>query len=300
MLVSIVYCTKRPGGIDILFGGLKNQKDQDYELIIVDELADTRRDTVSTFADALKLTDKIVFHGKSKKKSYPPRPFGMANALNTGFLEVHGDPVIILTDFVYVEPNLVTHTKEWSSQILTHAIITVAAPQDQIDTRALIDNTATTIFTAPFLGNPIKNDWKILSMVPSSKEMVGWFDLACGSIPKPVLENLNGVDEQLDLGDDCHEINIRDRALLGGTRIGVDMDSYVQAIDHRRFSTESAWTRSPKNTNIPRWNVLYQAIMAGYYPVRPPFNNFCLRCNRKIPCLHESPYIQELSIGSSH
>jgi len=45
-LHSIVFVTKRPGGYDVLLEALARQTRKDYELICVDELADSRRSKV--------------------------------------------------------------------------------------------------------------------------------------------------------------------------------------------------------------------------------------------------------------
>lgn len=46
-LHSIVFVTKRPGGYDVLLEALARQTSQDYELICVDELADSRGEQVA-------------------------------------------------------------------------------------------------------------------------------------------------------------------------------------------------------------------------------------------------------------
>lgn len=46
-LHSIIFVTKRPGGYDVLLEALARQTSKDYELICVDELADSRRSKVA-------------------------------------------------------------------------------------------------------------------------------------------------------------------------------------------------------------------------------------------------------------
>lgn len=62
-LVSIIYLTARPGSYDMLFNSLYMQTDHSYELIIIDELVDHRKEAILRRSKELQLPVVAVVSG---------------------------------------------------------------------------------------------------------------------------------------------------------------------------------------------------------------------------------------------
>ncbi len=54
---------------------------------------------------------------------------------------------------------------------------------------------------------------------------------------------LNGVDEVLDLGDDCHEVNLLARAKLMGIGAWNLGNVAVELVEHHKWQRSHLWTR---------------------------------------------------------
>lgn len=54
---------------------------------------------------------------------------------------------------------------------------------------------------------------------------------------------LNGVDEVLDLGDDCHEVNLLARAKLMGIAAWNLGNVAVELVEHHKWQRNHLWTR---------------------------------------------------------
>ncbi len=132
-LLSIIFITKRPGppslplcqfsvacnqhagGYDILLTSLSQQSSKDYELICkaspptllhphsqhnapgIDELAPWRRDEVESAAAALNVP--LAHMTRSKPRARESR-FGIANAINSGFLLARGRYMTVLQVYI--------------------------------------------------------------------------------------------------------------------------------------------------------------------------------------------------------
>lgn len=70
-----------------------------------------------------------------------------------------------------------------------------------------------------------------------------------------------GVDETLDTGDDCHEVNLKQRSQMFGLDVWNEGGCPVQIIDHHRWERSDLWTRFTRDTNIFRWSFMKQQVM---------------------------------------
>jgi hypothetical protein len=70
-----------------------------------------------------------------------------------------------------------------------------------------------------------------------------------------------GVDETLDTGDDCHEVNLKQRSQMFGSDVWNEGGCPVQIIDHHRWERSDLWTRFTRDTNIFRWSFIKQQVM---------------------------------------
>jgi glycosyltransferase involved in cell wall biosynthesis len=282
MLISIVYVTKRPGGYDILFNCLKNQVYQNYELIIVDDVLDERKDKILEYAKELGIKLKITT--KSKKKTFADTKFGIANALNTGYMLSKGHLVLTLMDYAWIPDGLLQSIYNFYSQFKNKNNLLAFRERfyqtKDVVMEKLLDNSQLSIFKEYMVEDPEKMDLDIcINTKPSVNENVlydetKYWELFCACLPRKVLVQLNGLDEKLDYGDDFHEKNISYRSRMAGSKVFIDTKNIVLQLEHRNLLKEQnyTWNRFAKDTNIPVGNKLIKE--SG---VRVNHNNFNLK-----------------------
>ncbi len=90
--ISVLVPTMRLGGLDIIHHSLKNQTFQDFELVLVDALADKRRI----------VADKVQ-HLEPVGNRFPSSQY--CRAMNTGLKEAKGEIILLQVDYTYMPPN---------------------------------------------------------------------------------------------------------------------------------------------------------------------------------------------------
>lgn len=283
MKISIVYITKRPGGYDILFNSLNQQLYQNYELIIVDDIIDDRKELIENYAKEKNIFDKIVYLGKSKEKTFPDTKFNISNALNTGYIQTTGDIVLTLMDYAWIPTNLLMSINIFYNKYPNNllAFREIFYETKDVDKNKLFDNKTITIFEKEIDEEP-KNNYNIILKVnpkldrrseKSNYVPFNYWELFCSAIPRDILVKLNGIDEKLDYGDDFHEKNISLRARELGCKIFLDVKNVVQQVEHRNLCEEEneTWNRFAKDTNI---RVGHKLIKES--GIRIKHNNFSL------------------------
>jgi hypothetical protein len=262
MLHSIVFVTKRPGGYDVLLEGLARQTDRNYELICVDELADHRAHAVKEMAARLQVN--LVAITRSKPKTHPETRFGIANAINTGFVLARGHIVTVLQDNIYLPDFFVEKTLAFHADnpvgLISYPELRFVAPEGHVDINQLHDVSSVTVFKTPVQEGPQLEGWRPSNEGTMPKELwenmrIGargqfdWLECACCSLPYSVMVELNGVDESLDTGDDCHEVNLRDRGKMLDFRTWSEGSCPVQLIDHHRCTHKHTHALSHTHTH---------------------------------------------------
>jgi hypothetical protein len=101
-MISIILVTNRVGGLDVLFSSLRAQSNQDFELVLVDELRPYRR-------HATEQVGKGTWHitpGTTQRWGQYMR------ALNRGLDYSRGDVLLFISDYTALHPDtLATHAK---------------------------------------------------------------------------------------------------------------------------------------------------------------------------------------------
>lgn len=260
MLISIIYVTKRPGGYDILFNCLREQTYQNYELIIVDDVLDERKDKLLSYAKEKGIKLKIAT--KSKRKTFEDTKFGIANALNTGYILSKGKYVLTIMDYAWMPKTLLESIKNFYSERNEFNLLSFRERFYQTEgvvKERLFDNSCLSIFEKDMKKNPEELGWKVcIDTKPSVNDKepyveTKYWELFCACIPKKILFHLNGLDEKLDYGDDFHEKNLSWRARMMGCQVFIDTRNIVLQLEHRNLTgdTNYTWNRFAKDTNIP-------------------------------------------------
>jgi len=288
--LSVVYVTKRPGGYDVLFNSMKQQTSQDYEIIIVDELAPYRSTRIRHYARELGIESHIkdIVASKPKTDEWAQTRHAIAKSINTGLLLATGRVVTVVMDFAWAHPKFVERTLKFHDEhpksFLAHPLIWFAATgNEKIMVEDLRNPTAITIWKESMIVPPSKLDWtkfggevkfnsyatrpedamQMLSNLEGGKTTESgyekqpkkpngdmFWEMAFSSAPYAAFEQVNGVEEWLDKGDDCQEANVRERAAMFGYDLWVDYGSPVEQIEHRSFAQGPDWHRYAKDTNM--------------------------------------------------
>lgn len=217
--VSVCLPTMRVGGLDVVFAGLAGQQRRDFELIICDGIYDRRREIVAERARAYDFSVKHV----------PPldgNPFPVASFCryaNTALVHARGERVLMITDYTWLPPDSVaahaaSRTPEEGGLMCPHQYAALPplradfAPYQNEDTDRYVedldagrlDGCMWSILAEDFSGDPSQMP---LDAMAGSDPKLGRGPGGCESwlfhgkhesVPRDVLLDLNGWDEELD------------------------------------------------------------------------------------------------------
>ena len=287
--ISIIFVTKRPGGYDFVFNSLAQQTRKvpgDYELICVDELAPFRAERVRAQARALDINLVTIVPSKPRQERYSHFRFGIYNALNTGLLLSRGRIITILMDSGWLPDNYIERTLEFyadpaheRSLLAYPEWFFMAAPPSG---ERLHEPTSLHIFEDPWTAPPLEyiaggkmegqsrlrgvspgykrpqelvDAWLAGTPKGFQKQSTGdvFWEMSFCTAPWSAFEAIDGLEEFLDIGDDCHESNARLRAEKFGYDVWIDGNAVVQNIWHKSFEDSTLWNRYSADTNIPRF-----------------------------------------------
>lgn len=124
--ISVVVITARPGGIDVLLAGFKQQVFRDFEVVLVDALYEHRRDLVGDLFHTAKIP---VVHTPPRKRIFPFD--ACPQARNAAIAKVNGELIVWLVDYTYLPPRCLdehwgvyTHFNKVSSGMGAHMYFT--------------------------------------------------------------------------------------------------------------------------------------------------------------------------------
>jgi len=195
-IVSIVYTTKHPGSYDMLLTSLSLQSSTAYELICVDESAALRIGEIKQRARLMGVRLAAVLPGKPVEAS-KRRRYKLFSAYNTGLLSSRGAVITMLNDFSFLSRDFVrdtlafylkdeggeaSHGSSWSwtlrsKSLLGYADMFFSAPAYALNSSALVDNSALSVFVFDglFGVSPAATGWQVVEGVsPPESPKVGY------------------------------------------------------------------------------------------------------------------------------
>jgi len=297
--VSVLVATKRPGGMDAVLHSLSKQTSKNFELVIVDELWQ-REHLIRSRANELGINIRAISTSKPKGS---PQAFGFQNAWNSGLASVRAPYIAILNDYAWVPETFVENIilfYEGSRDdlppphhrrlcLISWPIIQFAVPEDYLDRSQLMNFSTLSVFTDELTGPPSQRGWSISDKLGPRDSLLNrfkphWFwDGQAMIITRGMMELVNGFDEMLDYGNDCHMQNIRDRAALVGGQVWLAPASLaVEEIDHHNWFERGEsqeflmFNRLTKDTNLNRWSRLLNRIKKGWKRLRAENFGFSL------------------------
>jgi len=272
MKVSLVVPTYRYGGLDVLFGGLKNQTMKDFEVLLIDDLLDERKDEVKEYAEKLGIS---LRHMKPKEQE-KGIPTGLCNAVNTGLIYADGDYIMFLEDHVWLNPSCLQRHLELQQPV---GRVTVG-PMHFCNHPPLKDlKGKITVFDKLYEDKPETvrcPDFRMLPNIEGVKEGETYrLNFFLANAPYSLMPNamfplqlcvyLNGFDERFDMGHGYGDNNFIFRAQLLKTEFLVDRANEAFHVDHE-------WSRltSTPGAESELFMRISARIMQGIEPIRAP------------------------------
>jgi tetratricopeptide (TPR) repeat protein len=279
--LSLYTPTIRTGFWNIMAENLSRQTYPPHEWIIVDDYKENRQKIADKYAKKYGLN--IVYIHKPDRAV--KRTYGLSSANNQAVLRATGDVLVWLQDFVIIPTDGLERVARFHRRYPEDLL----APVDEY-WQVEADTTNTEDWfngETKLKGKWMRENIRIGNNGLRETDNEYDFELNFGSIPLPVLRELNGFWEIFDdaLGYDNTEIALR--AMKRGSRIYVDEHLRAICLDHwepLKDKPEELGEKRTHNLNDPRYIFLTQLMEEGIVTeVRDEKLDSKLRLNYTIP-----------------
>jgi glycosyltransferase involved in cell wall biosynthesis len=232
-MISVLNITNRPGGIDILRANLARQTYHNFELVLVDGRWLQRELVVRGY---LGNTPRLNYIRQSSKRKGALT--NLAHADNEGFRACVGDLIVCLQDYIWIPPDGLE--KFWmhyenNPNILVSGVGHQYGKPSKEDIK--YPNGEITVFEHAYTKRPDQRIWSDPRMRLDQGSFyetapVNW-EMNWASIPKKVIYDLGGMDEQYDYeGFAWDNVNIAQRAEMMGYKTYLDQTNECMGFDH--------------------------------------------------------------------
>jgi hypothetical protein len=291
--VSIITCTNRMGGIDVLLHSLKRQEFQDFQCLLLDEKYDSRHQEV---IDYLEKEWPGTYGSKFLHVKPLPKKEGMFwnldQSSNQGIALSSGEIIVFAQDYLWFPPDaikkFVDRTEEMGDCLVTGVGHKALKPDFAIQLEGKI-----TVFEDIVPRDVAEPEWgwkkpegvwfrdpRIVGEPFRPGQPVEW-EANYGSITRKILEEIGGIDEIFDLGWGYDNVNTAERAQHLGYEIWIDETNEHVGIAHELLFGESDFkAHAPNNVNV--WTERLNLVQAGKMI--------------RVPCLDEMR--EKLKLGS--
>lgn len=215
MKISVIIPTNRYGGLDITFAGLGRSTEwsSDWEVIMIDDFVEDRKDKCLYFAKKYDIKNVIYLR---PKKGYWRSNTPIANSRNTGLIYAKGELIVFIDDYTWIPSKfLEQHWKVYNEGycMVGNAKVVVYTEEKDRDDK-LLNNINK-------LPSPIVNKNTKLDMFDGCSQFMknialfniadtrgnkdikdcggGWFYTCNTSAPLEKIIQVNGFDEEYDL-----------------------------------------------------------------------------------------------------
>lgn len=241
--ISVMNLTNRPGGIDILWANMKRQTFTDWELVIVDGKWREREEEVKAYINDPRL--KYIRQSDKREGALT----NLAHADNEGFKACEGELIVCLQDYIWIAPDaLEKYWFHYKNTDNTGLFTGVGHQYGKPSTEDIADPSGKiTVFKEPYTRRPDIKVWDDPRINPnrpalSEAQPVEW-ELNWASIPKKVIVELGGMDEQFDFeGFAWDNTYIAYKAKINGYKIYLDQTNECMGFNH------DGWWPNPLKT----------------------------------------------------
>lgn len=251
MKVSVVYCTARHGGLDILHHSMQQQTHRDLEVIIVDEL---HRSANQPYPSIFRFVDP-----PAKK---PGMFWNLSASLNAGVRAATGTLIVLLQDYIWVPPDGIARYVERYLEEGPNAIVSGVGHQ-YAEPSTIDDPTGAYSVWHKFPGPP---HGELTFRDPRTIDRGGFFvtiplewEANWGCFPRQAWQQVGGFDEDFDLGWGYDNVNFAERCQLAGFSVFLDTLNEVLCYDHIRiFGEQTRRNEAPNNQAL--WHRKYRGM----------------------------------------
>ena len=265
--ITYLNITARYGGLDILRGNLERQLFKDFNLVIVDALWKEREQRVRDYLKDYNLT----YVRSSEKRSGAFS--NLAHADNEGFKAAKGELIVCVQDFIWVAP-FGLH-KFWEAyKAYGNILVGGVGHQYCKPGKEDIKNPEgrITIFKEEFTGRPENRCWNDPRMRLDQGTFyetapVNW-ELSYGSIPRKVIYELGGMDEEYDMQGFAYDnTNIAQRAEFLGYKTFLDQTNEYRALNHDNWAMSEH--KKERASSIAEFHInRMKDIIHGRFPLK--------------------------------
>lgn len=214
-MISVVFCTARQGGLDILKKSMDTQTFRDFEVIVVDRL-----NLKSGFID--------IPHPPIKPQMY----YALSESLNVGVRAAKGELIVLLQDYIVVPPDGLQ--RFWDCYQKEPKSL-VSGVSDQYDF-----HTGEKVFK-----DPRKEGYTGFYLTIPLHWEANW-----GSFPRQAWLDVGGFDERYDAGWGYDNVDFSDRCQHAGYHIFLDTNNEVYCYSHIRLFNEQNTRQGCPNNEI--------------------------------------------------
>lgn len=266
--VSVLSTAFRPGGIDVLLAGMRDQTFRDFEVILVDRRYELRHEKVMELA---KRYGVPLLHVPEHRRN--GKWVSFCSAWNTAMALARGRVILFLVDYAYAPPGWVErhlevlgdrrryvtgsyrmlglpplalkHPYDFHDQEVASHCVSV----DRILREDLLDEVCA--FERPF-----EPEWGETFEVPEDQQDLrthsldrqaglvlnaGWVHVKNESVARQVAWDLNGLDERLERGRGPMDIDWQWRLTLAGVEVWWEPSVVVWYLDSHKVSAALPW-----------------------------------------------------------
>jgi hypothetical protein len=227
--ISVVTVTRRPGSIDITWGGLRRQTLADFEWILCDELYDWRHEEVAAYVD-----DDRLRHIPAPIR--PGAVWNLHKSYNKALRLCRGRFVVSLQDYIWIPDDGLRHFWEAYQTLGPRALVTGLATLWDLPSKVADPLGKVSLFETPGERRPTvmtRPDHRAGGEGRLVERPFWMWELNWGGAPLAAFYELGGFPEEHDdLFYSCDNATIAGCAAGLGYRIYVDNANECRLLDH--------------------------------------------------------------------
>jgi hypothetical protein len=245
--ITVLTVTNRPGGLDVLKHDLRRQTVDDFELVLVDDRHEQRKEAAIDYMSEFDLT-----------YVEPREPSGidvwnLNKAYNDGIGASEGELIVSLQDYIWIPDDGLE--RFWRLYEHTEGFVTGVGHKYARPSEAADLDGDVTIFEAEFDGKPsdlVERDTRTRAEMQLFETDYSNFELNWGAFPRGAAYAIGGFDERMDRVYSGDNLQFAYRASLAGYSFFLDQTNECRGFYHQNwFEYPDDWEENHFN-NRPR------------------------------------------------
>jgi hypothetical protein len=227
--ISVITVTRRPGSIDVTWGGLRRQTFTSFEWILCDELFDRRHEEVAAYVD-----DERLRHIRAP--AHPGALWNLHKSYNEALRQCRGTFVVSLQDYIWIPDDGLRRVWEAYRHLGARALVSGTAALYELPVDIHDPLGKISVFGQPWEGRPTvmtRSDHRAGGRHRFEEKPFWMWELNWGGAPLDTFYELGGFPEEHDdLFYSCDNATIAGCAAGLGHRIFLDNHNECRLLDH--------------------------------------------------------------------